>query len=91
MIALRGATKNQHGRIGDAALVGDVDVENGDWIVGDTDGVVVIPKAHLDDVRAAGQARVDKELGFFTALKAGRTTLELLGLDDSKIDRTERR
>ena len=55
MIALRGATKNQHGRIGDAALVGDVDVETGDWIVGDTDGVVVIPQAQLDDVRAAGR------------------------------------
>ena len=86
MIALRGASKNQHGRIGDAALVGDLDVENGDWIVADTDGVVVVPKAHLDDVRVAGQARVDKELGFFTALKAGQTTLELLSLDASKID-----
>src|SRR4029079_9667866 len=42
MIALRGATKEEAGHIGDEALVGDVDVVDGDWIVGDTDGVVVI-------------------------------------------------
>jgi hypothetical protein len=35
----------------------------------------------LDEVIAAGKAREEKEAGFFTALKAGATTVELLGLD----------
>ena len=87
MIALRGATKEHPGRIGDAALVGDVDVESGDWIVGDTDGVTVIPHARLDEVRAAGIARAEKEQRLFEELKAGRTTVELLGLDPAPIDR----
>src|SRR6478736_260010 len=39
MIALRGATKEEPGRIGAETLVGDVEVARGDWIVGDTDGV----------------------------------------------------
>jgi 4-hydroxy-4-methyl-2-oxoglutarate aldolase len=86
-IALRGATKEASGHIGDEALVGDVDVVEGDWIVGDTDGVVVIRSAHVDDVLAAGRARAEKEARMFEALKAGKTTIELLGLDPSPIDR----
>ncbi len=87
MVALRGATKQEPGRIGDAALVGDVDVMTGDWIVGDSDGVTVVPRDQLDAVLAAGRARVEKERHFFEELKGGRTTVQLLGLDDAPIDR----
>jgi 4-hydroxy-4-methyl-2-oxoglutarate aldolase len=87
MIALRGATKDRPGRIGGHARVGDVDVEMGDWIVGDADGVTVVPHATLAEVLAAGQARADKEQAFFEELKAGRTTVELLGLDTDPVDR----
>jgi 4-hydroxy-4-methyl-2-oxoglutarate aldolase len=87
MIALRGATKQEYGRIGSRALVGDVEVERGDWIVGDVDGVTVVPYANLEEVLTAGRARVDKEHHFFEELKAGRTTIELLGLDASQIER----
>jgi 4-hydroxy-4-methyl-2-oxoglutarate aldolase len=87
MIALKGATKERHARIGLAALVGDVDVERDDWIVGDADGVVVIPKDHLNAVLEAGRARAAKEQQLFAELKAGKTTMELLGLDDTHVDR----
>jgi 4-hydroxy-4-methyl-2-oxoglutarate aldolase len=87
MIALRGATKEEAGHIGDEALVGDVDVIEGDWIVGDTDGVVVIRSAHVNDVLAAGRARAEKEARMFEQLKAGKTTIELLGLDPAPIER----
>jgi 4-hydroxy-4-methyl-2-oxoglutarate aldolase len=88
MIALRGATKTKPGHIGDAALVGDVNVGCGDWIVGDSDGVTVIPRDHVADVRAAGEARAEKEEEYFAQLRAGRTTVELLGLDADLIDRS---
>jgi 4-hydroxy-4-methyl-2-oxoglutarate aldolase len=87
MIALRGATKQEPGRIGGAANVGDVEVAAGDWIVGDTDGVVVVPYAHLDDVLSAGRTRAQKEVHYFEELRAGRTTLQLLSLDDVPIER----
>ena len=87
MIALRGASKNSPGRIGASVRVGDVEVETGDWVVGDADGVTVIPHAQLDEVLAAGRARAEKEQGFFAALRAGSTTLELLNLDDAPIKR----
>jgi 4-hydroxy-4-methyl-2-oxoglutarate aldolase len=87
MIALRGATKELPGEIGGSAVVGDVDVHQGDWIVGDVDGVVVIPHAQIDAVLAAGNARAEKERHFFSELKRGRTTLDLLALDPSPIER----
>jgi len=87
MIALRGATKEHAGRVGGRALVGDVFVHAGDWIVADPDGVTVVPMKALDDVLAAGQAREAKEAGFFEALRNGQTTVQLLGLDTSPITR----
>jgi 4-hydroxy-4-methyl-2-oxoglutarate aldolase len=87
MIALRGATKEHPGRIGGQTVVGDVLVHEGDWIVGDADGVTVIAKADLAEVLAAGQAREEKEAKFFEALRGGTTTVELLGLDTTGIVR----
>ena len=87
MIALRGATKQESGSVGGSAIVGDVDVARGDWIVADADGVTVVPHAHLDDVLAAGRARAEREDHYFEQLRAGRTTIQLLALDDSPIER----
>jgi 4-hydroxy-4-methyl-2-oxoglutarate aldolase len=84
-LALPGATKDRPGSVGGAAVVGGVAVEPGDWVVGDADGVVVIPGGSIADVVTAGQARADKEAGMFAALREGATTLELLGLDPTPV------
>jgi 4-hydroxy-4-methyl-2-oxoglutarate aldolase len=85
-IALRGATKQLPGAIGGSVDVGDVSVRTGDWLVGDADGVVVVQATELDDVLAAGTARAERERGLFDALREGKTTVELLGLDPSAIE-----
>jgi 4-hydroxy-4-methyl-2-oxoglutarate aldolase len=85
-VALTGATKNRAGSVGHPVVAGDAHVDPGDWIVGDTDGVVVVPHATLADVLAAARARTEKEAGLFEQLRAGRTTIELLTLDPSPID-----
>jgi 4-hydroxy-4-methyl-2-oxoglutarate aldolase len=85
-LALPGATKNRVGAIDQTVTVGDVEVNPGDWVVGDGDGVVVLPGASLEQVVAAGRARAEKEGGYFAALRGGATTLELLGLDAGLID-----
>jgi 4-hydroxy-4-methyl-2-oxoglutarate aldolase len=89
-LALPGATKQQPGSVGVAAVVGDVEVVLGDWVVGDVDGVTVVPAAALDAVLEAGRARAEKEDGFFAALRDGATTVELLGLDESRVSIDER-
>jgi 4-hydroxy-4-methyl-2-oxoglutarate aldolase len=87
LIALPGATKKLPGSVGARATAGDVEVSIGDWVVADADGVTVVPGSSIDVVLEAGRARAAKELGLFQALRAGKTTLELLGLDPSPIER----
>jgi 4-hydroxy-4-methyl-2-oxoglutarate aldolase len=88
LIALRGAVKEEGGEIGGSAVVGDVAVATGDWVVGDRDGVTVVRAAELDDVLARGRARADKEHVMFSKLRAGATTVELLGLDPGLVHRS---
>jgi 4-hydroxy-4-methyl-2-oxoglutarate aldolase len=90
-VALPGATKKLPGATGGSAVVGDVQVRTGDWVVGDADGVTVVPSRQLDDVLAAGTARAERERALFDALRARKTTVELLGLDPTSIDEGEDR
>ena len=80
-VALPGAGKVDPGRIGASVEIRGCTVEAGDWVVADADGVVVIAGAELARVVAAGRARVEHEAAMFDELAAGRTTVELLGLD----------
>jgi 4-hydroxy-4-methyl-2-oxoglutarate aldolase len=84
-IALTGASKDKRGTVGTPVRVGGVLVSSGDWVVGDVDGITVVPHDSLSDVMNAGRVREAKEAGFFAALKAGQTTVQLLDLDASLI------
>ena len=84
-IALPGASKERPGEVGHPVTVGEVIVHAGDWVVGDADGVVVIAAGSLPDVLASGRARDDQERKLFEALRSGRTTVELLGLDPGPV------
>lgn len=83
--SLPGAAKAGPGEIGGTVALGDVTVRTGDWLVGDADGVVAITHDALGEVISAATAREAKELAMFGRLKAGATTVELLGLDISSI------
>lgn len=56
-----GPTKGLPGRLGQAASIGGVSVNPGDLVVGDVDGVVVIPRAEVEDVLAAAEKKVALE------------------------------
>jgi 4-hydroxy-4-methyl-2-oxoglutarate aldolase len=88
MVALRGASKTRPGIVGAPADVGGVSVAAGDWLVADADGVAVVSVGSVDDVLRAGRARLEKEEAIFTALRQGGTTVELLGLDPSPVERS---
>ena len=86
LVALPGATKNGPGTVGGQVEVGGVRLAAGDWVVADSDGVTVVPAARLDAVLDTGRARAAKEDGMFRELRAGHTTVDLLGLDPSALD-----
>jgi 4-hydroxy-4-methyl-2-oxoglutarate aldolase len=90
-IALRGATKDQPGAVGIPIRCGGASVVSGDWIVGDADGVVVVPGDAITEVLEAAAERERREAVVFEELASGATTtIELLGLDASGVQRGDR-
>jgi 4-hydroxy-4-methyl-2-oxoglutarate aldolase len=83
---LRGASKTGPGATGGLTVLGEAQVAAGDWLVADMDGVVAIAAASFDACLAAGHARAAKERALFEELRAGATTVGLLGLDVSSIE-----
>jgi 4-hydroxy-4-methyl-2-oxoglutarate aldolase len=84
-VALRGASKSLPGTVGSPVDVGGESVAAGDWLVADADGVVVVTAEVIDDVLGAARTRAEKESAMFRALREGRTTIELLGLDTTPV------
>ena len=79
---IRGTVKDpaRPGAIGGRLRLGDVLVSPGDLVVGDADGVVVVPRESAADAVTAGEARERKEAGVLEQLCSGATTLDLFGL-----------
>ncbi|MHB8452082.1 MAG: RraA family protein [Mycobacteriales bacterium] len=84
-LALPGAAKVAGGAIGVPVRVAGAAVEPGDWVVADADGVAVIPGPALAEVLAAAEARQQREEELIRRLRAGATTVELLGLDPTAV------
>lgn len=74
------ATKRELGRLGVPIAVRGASVEPGDFVIADADGVVVIPASHIEDVVREAVDLDRREAALVTALAAGRTTIEELGL-----------
>ncbi|MEW6046815.1 MAG: 4-carboxy-4-hydroxy-2-oxoadipate aldolase/oxaloacetate decarboxylase [Bacillota bacterium] len=79
---MKGTTKQLPGDINVPILCGGVLVSPGDLVLGDDDGVVVVPKAQLVSVLEAARQREAKEERMRAELRAGKTTVELLGLEE---------
>ncbi|MGI5157468.1 RraA family protein [Microbispora sp. CA-102843] len=59
---------------------GPVDVDPGDLVLGDSDGVVVVPRDRAAEVLAASDVREAAEREIFARLGNGETTLDIYGL-----------
>ena len=67
-----GPWKNAPGRINWPISVGGVGVNPGDLVVGDADGVVVVPREAAAQVLAAAQAKVESEDKRMADIRAGK-------------------
>jgi 4-hydroxy-4-methyl-2-oxoglutarate aldolase len=79
-LAIGSCTKERFGTLGDPIELGGVPVKTGDVVVGDSDGVVVIPAERADEVYQLSLKRREREKQIIEQLGKGRTTLELLNL-----------
>lgn len=79
-ISMGGTTKDDPGILGGAIHFGETEINQGDILVADTDGVLVIKAAELETVLLAAKDREEKEKEMMKSLTAGKLTIELLGL-----------
>lgn len=79
-LSIKSTGKVQPGRIGVPVCIGDTVIRPGDIVVGDRDGVVIVPAADVPAVLASAQERERKEASFREAIERGESTAALLGL-----------
>jgi 4-hydroxy-4-methyl-2-oxoglutarate aldolase len=73
-----GPTKLVPGRIGHPVTVGGVTVHQGDFILGDADGVVVVEKDKLESLLPLAAKKVKDEADRIAAIKQGDTAAKWL-------------
>jgi 4-hydroxy-4-methyl-2-oxoglutarate aldolase len=83
-LAIGSCTKERRGTIGAPIQFGGAAVRSGDLIVGNADGLVVVERERLDVVYETAVSRRRRESEIIEQLRAGRTTIELLGLVDPR-------
>lgn len=79
-VCMKATEKKLPGRVNVSILCGGVEVNPGDIVVGDRDGVMVIPAATLEWSIALAVKREEKEAASRAALAQGKTTVDLIGL-----------
>jgi 4-hydroxy-4-methyl-2-oxoglutarate aldolase len=85
--ALQGTTKVGVGACDRPVVVGGQVVAPGDLVIGDADGLVVVPAGEADAVLAACRERDAAEVVMLQRLEAGERTIDVLGLRDLMADR----
>ncbi len=78
---IRGTVKKNLGLVNHPILLGEVTIEPGDLVVGDDDGVVVIPLDRIEKVLEASKRRIEKEKDKRAALATGEPGLKINKLD----------
>jgi 4-hydroxy-4-methyl-2-oxoglutarate aldolase len=79
-VRVRGAEKTTPGTIGEPVVVGGATIRQGDLVVLDADGSVVVEKERIDEVLAAARAREEREREKRVKLQAGELSYDLDGL-----------
>jgi 4-hydroxy-4-methyl-2-oxoglutarate aldolase len=79
-ISAQGTVKATAGSVNVPVTCGGQLVRPGDAVIGDIDGVVVVPREDVDDVVIAGQQRLAKEEKNREKLRAGEAGLDMYGL-----------
>ena len=78
---IRGTTKSVLGSVNHPILFGEVVVNPGDLVLGDDDGLVIIPQANIETVLAASRKRVESEKQKAAVLAGGVSSVEFNKLE----------
>ena len=78
---MRGTIKSALGTVNHPIIFGDVNVHPGDLVLGDDDGIVIIPQADMEAVLEASRKRVENEVKKAATLATGISSVEFNKLD----------
>lgn len=81
-LCVRGTTKDKAlaGGLGQTIRIHDVSIHPGDLIVGDADGVVVLPHEMVPEVLSKAQARVKGEREIIKRIHGNERTVDIFGV-----------
>jgi 4-hydroxy-4-methyl-2-oxoglutarate aldolase len=79
-VRVTGVDKKIPGSIGEPVEVGGATIRQGDVVVLDADGAVVVPQERVDEVLAAARDRTEREREKRAKLQAGELSYDLDGL-----------
>jgi len=80
-LAMKGTYKELLGLVNHPIVCGGTIVNPGDLIIGDDDGVCVVPLEQVEEVLEKSIARDKREAEMMKLLAMGKTSLELLGFE----------
>jgi 4-hydroxy-4-methyl-2-oxoglutarate aldolase len=81
-VSAQGSVKATAGAVNVPVVLGGQTIHPGDVVLGDDDGVMVVPRADVPGALTAGQARIDKEAASRAAFEKGELGLDRYGLRD---------
>ncbi len=89
-VSVREAGHDAGGSVGhqitmEAAGPVPLSIRRGDWIVADDDGVVCLPRGQVSAIIADTMSSISREREIIDAVSEGASTLDLLGLDPSRV------
>jgi 4-hydroxy-4-methyl-2-oxoglutarate aldolase len=79
-IRARGASRTSQGVLNQPILLGGANICNGDLIVMDADGAVVVAAQRVDEVLEAALAREQREQALRERFKSGELSVDVYGL-----------
>jgi 4-hydroxy-4-methyl-2-oxoglutarate aldolase len=79
-VRVRGAEKRVPGTVGEPVQVGGATIRQGDAVVLDTDGAVVVEAERVEEVLSAARERAEREREKRAKLQAGELSYDLDGL-----------
>ncbi len=85
-VSAQGSVKATAGAVNVPIVLGGQTIHPGDVVLGDDDGVMVVPRADVPRALTAGRARIDKEAASRAAFQRGELGLDRYGLRDQLPD-----
>lgn len=84
-LCVKGTDKHAPAKLGGPAVIDGVTVQPGDWVLGDADGVVVIPAAMADTVLQRSIEREAKERAVIERIRQGERTLDVYNFGSQEV------